>query len=41
MSATPEGKKLPTSAQRAWLRRGLDQPGGKLPLSTETTHKSG
>ena len=22
----------PTRAQRAWLRRGLDQPGGKLPL---------
>jgi hypothetical protein len=21
-----------TSAQRAWLARGLDQPGGKLPL---------
>ena len=22
----------PTPTQRAWLRRGLDQPGGKLPL---------
>lgn len=22
----------PTAAQRAWLRRGIDQPGGKLPL---------
>lgn len=22
----------PTTAQRAWLRRGLEQPGGKLPL---------
>ncbi len=22
----------PTAAQLAWLRRGLDQPGGKLPL---------
>ena len=22
----------PTRAQRAWLLRGLDQPGGKLPL---------
>jgi hypothetical protein len=21
-----------TAAQREWLRRGLDQPGGKLPL---------
>lgn len=26
----------PTAAQRAWLRRGLDQPGGKLPLFDET-----
>lgn len=23
---------LPSAAQRAWLARGLDQPGGKLPL---------
>ncbi len=22
----------PSRAQKAWLRRGLDQPGGKLPL---------
>ena len=22
----------PSSSQRAWLARGLDQPGGKLPL---------
>ena len=22
----------PTAAQRNWLRRGLEQPGGKLPL---------
>jgi hypothetical protein len=22
----------PTAGERAWLRRGLDQPGGKLPL---------
>ena len=22
----------PTSSQLSWLRRGLDQPGGKLPL---------
>jgi hypothetical protein len=22
----------PTATQQAWLRRGLDQPGGKLPL---------
>jgi len=25
----------PSQAQRAWLRRGLDQPGGKLPLFDE------
>ena len=25
----------PTAIQRAWLRRGLDQPGGKLPLFDE------
>lgn len=25
----------PTPAQRAWLRRGLSQPGGKLPLFDE------
>ncbi len=25
----------PTPAQQAWLRRGLDQPGGKLPLFDE------
>ena len=25
----------PTAAQRAWLRCGLDQPGGKLPLFNE------
>ena len=22
----------PSQAQRSWLRRGIDQPGGKLPL---------
>lgn len=26
---------VPTAIQRAWLRRGLDQPGGKLPLFDE------
>lgn len=26
----------PTALQRAWLRRGLDQPGGKLPLFDES-----
>ena len=25
----------PTAVQRLWLRRGLDQPGGKLPLFDE------
>lgn len=25
----------PTAIQRAWLKRGLDQPGGKLPLFDE------
>ena len=25
-------KPVPSPVQRAWLRRGLDQPGGKLPL---------
>lgn len=34
---TPEQKRhrrapRPTPAQLAWLRRGLEQPGGKLPL---------
>jgi hypothetical protein len=32
MSDAPEVKKLPSAAQRAWLKRGLDEPGGKLPL---------
>ena len=26
------GKTSPTEAQRRWLRRGLGEPGGKLPL---------
>lgn len=26
---------VPSQAQRVWLRRGLDQPGGKLPLFDE------
>ncbi len=26
----------PTEAQRRWLARGLEQPGGKLPLFDET-----
>jgi hypothetical protein len=28
-------KPVPSPVQRAWLRRGLDQPGGKLPLFDE------
>jgi hypothetical protein len=28
-------KPTPSPVQRAWLRRGLDQPGGKLPLFDE------
>jgi len=29
------GSHRPTAAQRAWLRRGLNEPGGKLPLFDE------
>ncbi len=29
------GHRTPSAAQRAWLSRGLDQPGGKLPLFDE------
>lgn len=32
MSDATEVKRIPSEAQRAWLVRGLDQPGGKLPL---------
>ena len=35
MSAIQESGKHPSAAQRAWLRRGLEQPGGKLPLFDE------
>ena len=28
----PGSRRRPTEPQAAWLRRGLDQPGGKLPL---------
>jgi len=35
MNAAFEIKRLPSSVQRAWLRRGLDQAGGKLPLFDE------
>jgi hypothetical protein len=30
--ATSPPRSRPSPAQRNWLRRGLDQPGGKLPL---------
>jgi hypothetical protein len=32
MSDITEVKRIPSEAQRAWLARGLGQPGGKLPL---------
>lgn len=39
----PEGVKsvdgAPTDGQRKWLRRGLDQPGGKLPLFDDLGQK--
>ena len=35
MDAATASKKRPSAAQRAWLRRGLDQAGGKLPLFDE------
>jgi len=31
-AAKSKGSHVPSQAQRVWLRRGLDQPGGKLPL---------
>ena len=30
-SASAKGRK-PTAPQRSWLKRGMNQPGGKLPL---------
>jgi hypothetical protein len=33
--AAKSAGRRPTRAQRQWLRRGLDQPGGKLPLFVE------
>lgn len=46
MAETPRRarKTAPTPAQRAWLERGLDQPGGKLPIfardGRETPHET-
>jgi hypothetical protein len=31
----PGSRRVPTDVQAAWLRRGSDQPGGKLPLFDE------
>src|SRR5260370_27741139 len=31
-----QGELKPSTAQRAWLLRGLNQPGGKLPLFDES-----
>ena len=31
-----KGEPRPSSAQHAWLSRGLNQPGGKLPLFDES-----
>ncbi len=33
--ADERARRRPTPAQQAWLRRGLVQPGGKLPLFDE------
>ncbi|HYD69653.1 hypothetical protein [Azospirillum sp.] len=36
----PKGtQRAPTDAQLTWLRRGLDQPGGKLPLFDARGHR--
>jgi hypothetical protein len=32
METAAPARARPTPAQRSWLSRGLDQPGGKLPL---------
>ena len=34
LEAAPR-KPVPTGVQRSWLKRGLSQPGGKLPLFDE------
>ena len=35
-AAPPPRPARPTASQRSWLARGLDQPGGKLPLFDAT-----
>lgn len=35
MAMLRRGRRSATAAQRAYLKRGLDQPGGKLPLFDE------
>ena len=32
IGSEPAGRTRPSQAQKIWLSRGLDQPGGKLPL---------
>lgn len=39
--AGPDGGTRPTASQMKWLRRGLDQAGGKLPLFDEVGRKVG
>ena len=36
-----KGGPRPTASQRRWLERGLDQPGGKLPLFDRTGKRIG
>ncbi|GAB6053632.1 hypothetical protein JCM17960_24520 [Magnetospira thiophila] len=37
--AEAEGEIKPTGPQRRWLKRGLDEPGGKLPLFDDQGQK--
>lgn len=32
---SPGSRRTPSDPQAAWLRRGMEQPGGKLPLFTK------
>ena len=41
VSARAVRRRGPTPTQLAWLRRGLDQPGGKLPLFDATGRRVG